>query len=175
MLKTGFALLLFCLGNLSQAATLVYNVQGYTMDQGRRVSFVALEYEDGVVTRLHHKAETVAGSAATRRIDGAGATLLPGLIDAHGHIFNHGKLLSNVNLVGSPSEEDSVQRVADFINGAGDTPWIIGRGWNQVLWPVKNFPRRTSLDRISAGKAIALKRVDGHALWSTVRHCAGLA
>lgn len=165
MLRTGFALLLFCLANLSQAATLVYNVQGYTMDQGRRVSFVALEYEEGIVTRLHYKEDTVAGSEATTRINGDGATLLPGLIDAHGHIFNHGKLLSNVNLVGSPSEDDSVQRVANFISGAGDAPWIIGRGWNQVLWPVKKFPLRTSLDRISAGKAIALKRVDGHALW----------
>jgi len=77
MLKTGFALLLICLANFSQAATLVYNVQGYTMDQGRRVSFVALEYEDGVITRLHHSADTVVGSAATERIDGEGATCCP--------------------------------------------------------------------------------------------------
>jgi methionyl-tRNA formyltransferase len=79
--------------------------------RGVMATFRALLHgETEIGTTLHYNADTVAGSTATKRNDGAGATLLPGLIDAHGHILNHGRLLSSVNLVGSPSEADSVQR-----------------------------------------------------------------
>ena len=70
---------LSALSPLTQAATLVHNVHGYTMNQGERVSFVALEFEQGKITRLHTVPETVTASSARERIDGGGATLLPGL------------------------------------------------------------------------------------------------
>ncbi|MEM9314190.1 MAG: amidohydrolase, partial [Pseudomonadota bacterium] len=68
----------------SAAATLMYNVHGYTMSGGQRHEFVALEYENGVITSVYENTQSVAASTATIRIDGNGATLLPGLIDAHG-------------------------------------------------------------------------------------------
>ncbi len=147
------------------ASTLVFNVQGYTMNDGERLEFIALEYDQGKVTHLHTDASSVAASHAKTRIDGKGATLLPGLIDAHGHITSHGRALSAVDLVGSPSEADAAARVAVFIKTHADKEWITGRGWNQVLWPVKEFPNRTSLDAVSNDKIIALGRIDGHALW----------
>lgn len=149
----------------AQASTLIYNVHGYTMDAGQRLDFVALEYEQGKVTQLHRDADSVAQSNATDRIDGEGATLLPGLIDAHGHITSHGRALSAVDLVGSPSEADANARVAAFIETHADSEWITGRGWNQVLWPVKKFPSRASLDAVSGDKIVALGRIDGHAMW----------
>ena len=147
------------------ASTLVFNVQGYTMNDGVRLAFIALEYDQGKVTHLHTDADSVANSHAKTRIDGKGATLLPGLIDAHGHITSHGQSLSAVDLVGSPSEADATARVAAFIETHADNEWITGRGWNQVLWPIKEFPGRASLDAISNDKVIALRRIDGHALW----------
>ena len=149
----------------ARAATLVYNVQGYTMDHGERVSFVAMEYDKGRVTRLYSDAKKATASGASERIDGRGATLLPGLIDAHGHIPNLGLALSAVDLVGSLSELDSVRRTRDFAAKYPNDKWILGRGWNQVLWPVKEFPHRRSLDNIVSDKPVALSRVDGHALW----------
>jgi len=135
------------------------------MNDGERLEFIALEYDQGKVTHLHSDASSVAASHAKTRIDGKGATLLPGLIDAHGHITSHGRALSAVDLVGSPSEADAAARVAVFIKTHADKEWITGRGWNQVLWPVKEFPNRTSLDAVSNDKIIALGRIDGHALW----------
>jgi predicted amidohydrolase YtcJ len=149
----------------AQASTLIFNVQGYTMNEGKRMEFLALEYDHGKVTHLHTDADSVDHSAAKTRVDGNGATLLPGLIDAHGHITSHGQALSRADLVGSPSEKDAVARVAKFIKAHPDKEWILGRGWNQVLWPVKEFPHRSSLDAVSAGKVIALNRIDGHAMW----------
>lgn len=166
MLRTLFTLLLACCSLPALAATLVHNVRGYTMDGGQRIQFVGLEFEQGKITRLHLDADSLGKSKAGERIDGKGATLLPGMIDAHGHISSHGRSLSAVNLVGSPSEADSTQRVADFIAANPEREWILGRGWNQVLWPVKEFPRRKSLDAISGKKAVALNRIDGHAMWA---------
>ncbi|MEE4193091.1 MAG: amidohydrolase family protein, partial [Halieaceae bacterium] len=146
-------LLLLLLASGAQASTLVYNVTGYTMDQGKRISFSALEFEDGVVTRLYPDADSVTSSTAEQRIDGGGATLLPGLIDAHGHVTSHGRALLAVDLVNSPSEADSAARVGRFVEQNADQEWIRGRGWNQVLWPGKQFPDRAALDKVSAGKA----------------------
>lgn len=163
-LAAGLVAALACQATL--AATLVHNIHGYTMDDGKLFKFVALEHFGGKVTRLHTSHDTIATSTATEKLDGGGATLLPGLIDAHGHISSHGRALSAVDLVGSPSEADSAQRVLDFIGSSGaGSEWITGRGWNQVLWPQKVFPRRESLDEVSADKAVALNRVDGHAMW----------
>jgi predicted amidohydrolase YtcJ len=164
---SGACALLLC--STSYAATLVHNIHGYTMDQGQRIDFVGLEFDKGKVTRLHTEADTVALSAAKDRIDGEGATLLPGLIDAHGHISSHGRSLSAVNLVGSPSEDDSAARVAAFIGKNASLEWILGRGWNQVLWPTKSFPDRRTLDVLSGKKVVALNRIDGHASWVNSR------
>ncbi len=155
--------LLFC--SASHAATLIHNIHGYTMDHGQRIEFIGLEYDHGKVTHLYSQPDSIANSAATERIDGEGATLLPGLIDAHGHISSHGRALSAVDLVGSPSEDDSAARVAAFIAKNSDQEWIMGRGWNQVIWPSNQFPDRRTLDVIAGDKAVALNRIDGHAMW----------
>ena len=147
------------------AATLVYNIHGYTMDHGKRVGFSAMEYDAGKVTHLYKNDKDAGASKARERIDGKGATLLPGLIDAHGHIPGLGQALSVVDLVGSESEAVAVQRTRDFLGKTPNEKWIYGRGWNQVLWPTKAFPDRKSLDAISSTTPIVMERVDGHAVW----------
>ena len=152
------------------AATLVHNVSGYTMDGPKLVTFSALEFDAGKVTRLYSLEGDTRQSTATERIDGKGMTLLPGLIDAHGHVSSHGRALASVDLVGVDSEAAAVTRVMDFISTESDsTQWVQGRGWNQVLWPGKQFPSRRSLDTVSGDAAIVLGRVDGHAIWVNSR------
>ena len=163
------ALALLLASHPAPAATLVHNITGYTLDGGRRVTFVGLEFSEGVVTRLHTTQDDIKASRAEQRIDGQGATLLPGLIDAHGHITSHGLALSAVNLVDSASESQAAARVKSFIDSHPQQKWIVGRGWNQVLWPGRQFPHRQSLDRISGDKVVALRRIDGHAMWVNSR------
>jgi len=166
MIRGLICLLALTLTSLAGASTLVYNINGYTMNDGKRVQFVALEFDQGKVTRLYRQPLDVKRSQADERINGEGATLLPGLIDAHGHVTSHGRALSAVDLVGSDSEADSVARVKAFIAKHPDQEWILGRGWNQVFWPGKQFPDRRSLDVVSGEKAVALGRIDGHAMWA---------
>ncbi len=109
-----FALLLLMVILPAWSNTLVHNVRGYTMDDGRRVDFVALEFDKGFVTRLYHTTDELVQSSAARRIDARGATMLPGLIDAHGHIAALGEGLGLVDLVGCDSEEDAVARARNY-------------------------------------------------------------
>ena len=159
------ALLLAALAGSVTADTLVHNITGYTLDDGKLRQFRALAFDQGRVTRLYERAEVATATAGQQRIDGQGATLLPGLIDAHGHLAGLGHALAAVDLVGSTSEAEAARRVAAF---AADNPgqgWLLGRGWNQVLWPGRGFPTRASLDALEIDRPIALERVDGHAMW----------
>ena len=159
------AVFVFSLVNHTVASTLIYNIKGYTMDHGERTSFAALEYDEGKVTQLHTTAESAAASKATHKIDGEGATLLPGLIDAHGHVSILGRALSSVDLVGSESEADAAKRAAVFVKQFPQKKWILGWGWNQVLWSSKQFPNRKALDAVAPNRPMAFERIDGHALW----------
>ena len=103
-------------------STLIYNVNGSTMLDGERQRFTALEYDNGKVVAVYGNAQAAQASAAERRIDGQGATMLPGLIDAHGHVEGYGKALSNVDLNGSTSEFEAAQRVAAFIASSDAKP-----------------------------------------------------
>lgn len=147
------------------AKTLVHNINGYTMNEGTKVRFVALEFDRGRITHLYETQQEITSSEADTKIDGKGATLLPGLIDAHGHVGNHGLLLQSVNLIGSTSEAQATQRVRSFIQQQPHQDWIQGRGWNQVLWPGKTLPTHHALDALGPDRYILLKRVDGHAIW----------
>jgi hypothetical protein len=137
------------------------------MESGVRSQFVALEYNNGVVTQVYASVDEAAFSVAETKIDGGGATLLPGLIDAHGHVSSHGAALANVDLNGAATEAEATQRVADFIAKADmdSGSWVRGRGWNQVLWPNKRFPTRATLDAVAPDRPVILGRVDGHAAW----------
>ncbi|MFT5483408.1 MAG: putative amidohydrolase YtcJ [Halieaceae bacterium] len=148
----------------AQASTLIHNVNGYTLNNGEVIQFSALEFADGKVVKTFQ--ENDPDIQADSRIDGAGATMLPGLIDSHGHLASYGRALDSVDLVGVASEASAVARVASFMakrTSRGD--WILGRGWNQVLWDTPKFPQGSSLDVLGDEAAIALHRIDGHALW----------
>ena len=160
---------IFCLLLLSvsaSASTLLYNVRGYMMDRGQRIDFAALEYDQGEVLRVYTSSAAAANSGATTRIDGGGATLVPGLIDVHGHVRRYGAALATVDLTGAESEVDAAMRVADIVDAQPSTGggWLEGWGWNQVLWPGQAFPVRDSLDAVVPDRPVVLRRVDGHAV-----------
>ncbi len=147
----------------AQSNTILYNVNGYTMENGKLKQFSALEYHDGKVVRTYD--EIKPGLAADVMIDGNGKTVLPGLIDSHGHISWHGRALSSVDLIGTNNEKDAQARVAKFLEKPNTTGWLWGRGWNQEHWPDKMFPTKATLDAVTTDIAIVLNRIDGHAVW----------
>ncbi len=96
-------------------------------------------------------------------IDVTGATILPGLTDAHGHLYGLGLSLDTVNLVGATSYDEVIARVTERASRAQPGEWILGRGWDQNRWPGKQFPTAGPLDAAIADHPVWLRRVDGHA------------
>lgn len=100
-----------------------------------------------------------------KTVDLAGTTVLPGLTDAHAHLYGLGLSLDTVRLAGSTSVDEIVAKVRDRASRAQQGEWVLGRGWDQNRWDVKQFPTSASLDAI-ANQPVWLKRVDGHAGWA---------
>jgi predicted amidohydrolase YtcJ len=92
--------------------------------------------------------------------------MIPGLIDAHGHVMGLGFNAILLDLSDTSSLQEAQQRIAAYA-AANPTPrWIIGRGWNQERWGLGRFPTAAELDSIVPDRPIALRRVDGHAVWT---------
>lgn len=106
---------------------------------------------------------------ATRVIDGRGRAVIPGFIDAHGHMRGLGESLEVLDLRQAKSAEDAAGMVARAAASLPAGEWIIGRGWDQTRWPGGEFPDSTPLDRSAPRNPVFLTRVDGHAAWVNQR------
>jgi predicted amidohydrolase YtcJ len=99
-----------------------------------------------------------------RIVDGGGRTLMPGFIDAHGHVLDLGTAQMIVQLTGTTSLADLQQRLKSYAAEHPGDAWIVGFGWNQELWPDKRFPTAADLDSVVSDRPVMLERVDGHAV-----------
>jgi predicted amidohydrolase YtcJ len=146
-MKTFFALALLALAAPACADGLVENVNGITLDQdGKVIRFNAmLVGTDGKVTELLTKKDKLP-KQLDFRLDGRGATLLPGLIDAHGHVMGLGFQLLTLDLSGTNSLAEAQAAIQAYAAKYPERRWIIGRGWNQEKWGLGRFPTAQDLD-----------------------------
>lgn len=146
--------------------TLIKNVQGYTLANGKLQTFTAIQFTEDKIDKLFSLDDPLPTSAAINVIDGQEKTLIPGLIDAHGHILSYGLSLLRADLVGSKSEQDAIKKTQLYAKNNKALTWIQGRGWNQTQWPSNRFPTAASLDKAFPDQPVWLRRVDGHAGWA---------
>ena len=150
------------------ADTAVHNITGYTSTaDGIREFSVLVFGADGRLVATGDE-NLLADIPAGDRIDGDGLFVLPGLTDAHAHVYSQGFLAVSLNLLGTPSVEAAVESIAEFA-ATRRTGWILGRGWNQVLWPVQEFPTAADIDAVVSDRPVWLRRIDGHAAWANSR------
>jgi predicted amidohydrolase YtcJ len=168
MMKHIFAasLLLFC--GQAFAATLIKNAHGYTLDSlGRLQKFEAMLIDsDGRIVRTGKTSTLEKASPTAEKIDVKGAVLLPGLIDAHGHVMGLGQQLLTVDLSQTKTLEEALAQIKTYADAHPDLPWIVGRGWNQAIWALGRFPTAEELDAVVPDRPAYLERVDGHAAWA---------
>ncbi len=147
--------------------TLYYNINGYTLDAtGTLRQFSAIQFTNEKIDHLFTQDDNLPNSGKINKINGQGKTLLPGLIDAHGHVLSYGLSLMQVDLTNTKSEQEAIQRARNFYQQNKVTTWLLGRGWNQELWQSKQFPQATHLDEYFKDIPIWFKRIDGHAGWA---------
>ena len=118
--------------------------------------------DDGKVIKLIHPGEPRPKAAVT--INEQERTMLPGFIDAHGHVIELGEHALQLDLVGTSSLADLQQRLRAYAATHPNSKWILGAGWNQELWPDKRFPTAADLEAVVSDRPVVLNRVDGHAL-----------
>ncbi len=149
------------------ADTLVDNVDGVTIDaKGGIDRFTGLLVgDDGRIKQVLHRGDK-RPERPDYKLDGKGQFLIPGLIDSHGHVMGLGFSALTLDLTDTRSLGEALARIAAYAKAHPDRPWILGRGWNQELWPEKRFPTAAELDAVVPDRPVWLTRVDGHAGWA---------
>src|SRR5688572_7930150 len=99
----------------------------------------------------------------TRVVDLRGATVVPGLADAHAHFTGVGQREMTLNLEGITTLEEFLAKVKERVDQAKSGEWVTGRGWIETFWKPPVFPTRADLDKIAPNNPVYLTRADGHA------------
>lgn len=149
------------------ADTLVDNVNGYTLDRkGALIRFTGLLVDDDGTVKSLLARKDKRPERPSFRLDGRGRTVIPGMIDAHGHVMAAGYGALQLDLSQTSSLAEAQARIAAFAAANPSPRWIVGRGWNQERWGLGRFPTAAELDTIVPGRPVWLERVDSHAGWA---------
>jgi predicted amidohydrolase YtcJ len=138
----------------------------HTMDPARPVADALAFDAQGRIIGVGDREELLARYPRAARVDVGDATVVPGLIDAHGHVANLGLARMRVDLAGAASRAEVVERLRAFASELPADAWLLGRGWDQNRWPERAFPSSADLDAAFPERPVWLERVDGHAGWA---------
>ncbi len=144
------------------ADLILYNARVYTVDSAFQVH-EALAIKDGKILEAGTTHNIRYNFRAPKSVDLEGKFVYPGFIDAHCHFVGYAKGLKEVNLWGTQSFDEVMERVQEF-QAKEKVGFIIGRGWDQNDWSIKEFPHNTRLNQLFPETPVLLTRIDGHAV-----------
>jgi len=156
-----FSLVIFLSCQSPEADLIIHNAKIYTVNQNFDVA-TAVAVKDGVFIAVGGD-ELLSQYTSKNTVDLKGFSVYPGFIDAHCHFYNFGLLQQQLDLTGTVSFDEVIERINDYSKSNPGVP-ILGQGWDQNDWEVKAYPTKDKLDELFSDQIIALKRVDGHAL-----------
>ena len=137
-----------------------------TMDPARPVAG-AMAFDDaGAILAVGEAGALHARWPDATRLDLGSATVIPGLIDAHGHVAGLGLSRMRVELEGTRDKAEVLARLRAFSDSLQPGDWLLGRGWDQNDWPEQVFPTAADLDAAFPDRPVWLERIDGHAGWA---------
>ena len=140
---------------------IVLNANIYTVDNDFSRAD-ALAVKDGKFIAVGSAAVIREKYTAVQIVDAERKTIVPGLIDAHCHFYGLGLNQQLIDLVGTSSFEEVLERIQGF-QAENPAEFILGRGWDQNDWEVKEFPTKKELDELYPDIPVVLERIDGHA------------
>ena len=149
----------------AQADFVLHNANIYTVNP-EQPEAEALAVRGERILMVGTNAELLEAYPDAERLDAAGQTVVPGLIDAHMHLMGLGTSLLQADLVGAASKEETIERLEAFEETLPEDAWLTGRGWDQNDWPEQTFPTRQDLDESFPERPVWLRRIDGHAAWA---------
>lgn len=140
---------------------LLYNARVYTVDEDFS-TVSAFAVSNGKIVAIGDSEELQARFDAGQLLDAGGKTVIPGLIDAHCHFYDLGLKQQQLDLTGSRSFQEVLNRVGEF-HHRKQIDFIFGKGWDQNDWELKEFPDKSELDSLYPDIPVVLERIDGHA------------
>lgn len=148
--------------------TMIVNAHIHTFDQGfTSMTPGAMAFDRaGTIVAIGENDPMLAEYPDARVIDLEGKTVLPGLIDSHGHLYGLAVSFTRANLAGTRSKAEVIERLRQFATDLPAGEWLLGRGWDQNDWPEQAFPNSADLDAAFPGRPVWLRRIDGHAAWA---------
>ncbi|WP_374530404.1 amidohydrolase [Novosphingobium sp.] len=154
----------------AHADTLIDNIDGVTLDANNAIDHFTglLVNDDGRIVQVFHRGDKRPGKV-DYLVDGKGQYVMPGLIDSHVHVMSIGFAELTLDLSSARSLSEALTMIGAYAKAHPDRGWILGRGWNQELWPEKRFPTAAELDAVVPDRPVWLMRVDGHAGWANTR------
>ena len=159
LLFLGSILLLSC--SSPEADLIIHNAVVYTVNKDFEKA-TAVVVKNGKFIAVGGK-DLVELYSAKSIVDLNGFPIYPGFIDAHCHFYNFGLLQQQLDLSGTKSFEEVIQRITGYVESNPGVP-VLGQGWDQNTWEIKEYPTKEILDQRFPNELIAVKRVDGHAL-----------
>jgi predicted amidohydrolase YtcJ len=144
-----------------KADLIVYNAKVYTVDDSFSMA-EAFAIKDGKILAVGKNLDIQDKFQAKKEIDIQGNFIYPGLIDAHCHFLEYGLSLQTADLTGTKSFNEILEILKEH-NQKYQSEWILGRGWDQNDWEIKEFPTNEKLDEWFAGRLVFITRIDGHA------------
>ncbi|MCU0339187.1 MAG: amidohydrolase [Spirosomaceae bacterium] len=156
--------LLFAACSTQKADLIVYNANVYTVDSTFSKA-TAFAVKDGKFVAVGDSASVFGQYQSDSLLNAEGKAIYPGLYDAHAHFYGLGQMLDQADLVETTSPQQIVEKLKAWQAAHPDQVWIIGRGWDQNDWAIKEFPTKEMLDKAFPNNPVYLTRIDGHASW----------
>lgn len=156
------SLALFGCSQKEKVDLLVFNANIYMVDSDFS-QVEAMAIRDGKIIEMGSNDSIIGKYQTAQSIDASGLFVYPGLIDAHCHFLGYAKGMKSVNLFGTKSFDEVLNKIVNF-NKKEELPFITGRGWDQNDWEVKEFPNKTRLDELFPETPVMITRIDGHAV-----------
>jgi len=143
---------------------IVTNAVVYTVNDSFAVA-ESFAIQDGKILAVGSKEEISSKYSSGQIIDCGGKPVFPGFNDAHCHFYGYGMdLMQYADLTGSKDQEIVYKKLQEQYERVGGE-WLLGRGWDQNLWPEKEFPDNQRLNKLFPDVPVYLIRIDGHAAW----------
>lgn len=141
---------------------IIHNALIITMDENLPKS-EAMAIKDGKIIAIGSEREILNRFRASEEINAKNKTIIPGINDGHGHILSLAKQKMIVDLTGTQSYQEMIERLTDYKN-KHQVDFLVGRGWDQSLWGDSLLPDNELLNLSFPEIPVALTRIDGHAM-----------
>ena len=175
ILRVLFILFIFIGCESNKADLIIENGIIYTMDDFNPIAeSVAVRSGKIIGVGSNYYIQSFIGNN-TKVLDLKGATMVPGLIEGHGHFMGLGYAKMRLDLSTVSSYDELVDMVSGAVAEAKPGEWILGRGWHQSKWEpvpvplVKGFQTHDKLSAISPNNPVWLTHASGHAAFGNAK------